>query len=178
MPRQSARPSGHRNVSPIRRIAGTVLLALAAIALLVGIYSTYHAMRFNRVARTATAAVLHSETSERPGISKTHSGRGRTVSGTVRELTLVVRFPTERGTVRTRIETTLSEYFGAVSASLIPSDAPFSDETVVVLYDPDRPERARLSEYRDVWGGLVISLIATFAFLVFGLIARQGIYLR
>lgn len=49
-------------------------------------------------------------------------------------------------------------------------------QTVGVLYRPDRPDKPSLDEFAELWGGSLLTAIAGFIFIPFGLIAlvRRG----
>ncbi len=126
-------------------MSANLLLVLTIALLVFGLYSSYRAKRFNHRYRTATAVVTDVQIKLRPQV---HLGRYRgSVGRTDRLVALSIRFPTDRETVRSRIDLGKSR------------DNYVEGQSLTVLYDPERPRHVQLTEYQRVPEALTMTLL-------------------
>lgn len=145
MTRSRRRPYKTSGTRAFERMSANLLLVLTIALLVSGLYGSYRAKRFNQRYVTATAVVTDVEVERRPRVS--HSRYGGTVAGTDRLVKLSVRFPTDRGTVRARLD-------------LGKSHANYGEgQTLTVLYDPERPRHVQLGEYERIPAAVTMTLM-------------------
>ena len=134
-----------------------VLAAVGAWFLVVGVRNYLRTRRFVSQASPATGTVTEVKTRT----SRSHTGSG---SGVTTLRYPVVRFQTQDGrTVEFESETGTNTF----------SQGP--GEQIEVLYDPLRPEQARIKSFMMLWfGPLIFSVVGFFLFFfgsLFGLVA-------